>query len=174
MFQPNTKRTGSPSQASHRARSALLLHAAAQSYQIHAQAQDHPSRVLPPPLTLVLNSEIFSSPKEWSSKWLISASPLRSTMTASVKGNCLSHLRTICGTPNYIAPEILEGRSGHSYEVDIWSFGVVFYTMLVGKPPFETNDVKTTYRRIKANSYSFPVSESKSRKMCSFLMKAKI
>ncbi len=65
--------------------------------------------------------------------------------------------RTICGTPNYIAPEILEGRSGHSYEVDIWSFGVVFYTMLVGKPPFETNDVKTTYRRIKANSYTFPV-----------------
>jgi polo-like kinase 1 len=64
--------------------------------------------------------------------------------------------RTICGTPNYIAPEILEGRSGHSYEVDVWSLGVVCYTLLVGKPPFETSDVKTTYRRIKMNSYSFP------------------
>lgn len=64
--------------------------------------------------------------------------------------------RTICGTPNYIAPEVLDGRSGHSYEVDVWSFGVVLYTLLVGKPPFETSDVKATYKRIKANAYSFP------------------
>jgi len=53
--------------------------------------------------------------------------------------------RTICGTPNYIAPEILEGKQGHSYEVDIWSMGVIFYTLLIGKPPFETSDVKATY-----------------------------
>ncbi|OMJ71749.1 hypothetical protein SteCoe_29968 [Stentor coeruleus] len=64
--------------------------------------------------------------------------------------------RTICGTPNYIAPEILDGRFGHSYEVDIWSFGVLMYTMIIGKPPFETSDVKTTYRRIRMNAYSFP------------------
>ena len=35
--------------------------------------------------------------------------------------------KTICGTPNYIAPEILEGKVGHSYEVDIWSLGVIMY-----------------------------------------------
>lgn len=64
--------------------------------------------------------------------------------------------RTICGTPNYIAPEILEGKTGHSYEVDIWSLGVIIYTLLIGKPPFETNDVKTTYKRIRMNAYSFP------------------
>jgi len=64
--------------------------------------------------------------------------------------------RTICGTPNYIAPEILEGTEGHSYEVDIWSLGVILYTLLIGKPPFETRDVKTTYNRIKKNVYSFP------------------
>mmetsp|Transcript_21693 Transcript_21693/g.39810 ORF Transcript_21693/g.39810 Transcript_21693/m.39810 type:complete len:718 (+) Transcript_21693:63-2216(+) len=64
--------------------------------------------------------------------------------------------RTICGTPNYIAPEILEGKHGHSYEVDTWSLGVILYTMLVGRPPFETSDVKTTYRRIRYNQYSFP------------------
>lgn len=74
--------------------------------------------------------------------------------------------RTICGTPNYIAPEILEGKTGHSYEVDIWSLGVIIYTLLIGKPPFETPDVKTTYKKIRMNrlnsnflllySYSFP------------------
>jgi polo-like kinase 1 len=46
--------------------------------------------------------------------------------------------RTICGTPNYIAPEVLEGKAGHSYEVDVWSLGVIIYTLIVGKPPFET------------------------------------
>ena len=64
--------------------------------------------------------------------------------------------RTVCGTPNYIAPEILEGKSGHSYEVDIWSLGVIMYTLIIGKPPFETNNVKETYKRIKVGNYSFP------------------
>jgi polo-like kinase 1 len=64
---------------------------------------------------------------------------------------------TICGTPNYIAPEILEGKStGHSYEVDFWAIGVIVYTLLIGRPPFETEDVKETYKRIHNNIYSFP------------------
>jgi polo-like kinase 1 len=64
--------------------------------------------------------------------------------------------RTVCGTPNYIAPEILDGRYGHSFEVDIWALGVILYTLLIGKPPFESSDVKTTYKRIKQCFFSFP------------------
>ena len=52
--------------------------------------------------------------------------------------------KTICGTPNYIAHEILE-EQGHSYEVDIWSIGVIMYALLFGKPPFEDNTVEQTY-----------------------------
>jgi polo-like kinase 1 len=64
--------------------------------------------------------------------------------------------RTICGTPNYIAPEILDAKIGHSYEVDYWSIGVILYTLLVGRPPFESQEVKQTYKKIKSNQYQFP------------------
>jgi len=63
--------------------------------------------------------------------------------------------RTLCGTPNYIAPEVL-GKKGHSYEVDVWSIGCILYTLLVGKPPFETSTLKDTYTRIKKNEYHIP------------------
>lgn len=65
--------------------------------------------------------------------------------------------RTICGTPNYIAPEVLNSKvCGHSFEADVWSIGVVLYAMLLGRPPFETKDVKNTYKRIRAIDYSIP------------------
>ncbi|TPX68540.1 hypothetical protein SpCBS45565_g02977 [Spizellomyces sp. 'palustris'] len=65
--------------------------------------------------------------------------------------------KTICGTPNYIAPEVLfDTQTGHSFEVDIWSLGVVMYTLLIGKPPFQTKDVKAIYKKIRDNSYEFP------------------
>jgi len=63
--------------------------------------------------------------------------------------------KTLCGTPNYIAPEVLS-KKGHSYEVDIWSLGCILYTLLVGKPPFETQTLKDTYNRIKKNEYHVP------------------
>ena len=63
--------------------------------------------------------------------------------------------KTICGTPNYIAPEVIT-RTGHTYSVDTWAVGIIIYTLLCGKPPFETRDVKTTYGKIKAADYSFP------------------
>ncbi|TFY51546.1 hypothetical protein EVJ58_g10508, partial [Rhodofomes roseus] len=65
--------------------------------------------------------------------------------------------KTICGTPNYIAPEVLfDTANGHSFEVDTWSIGVILYTLVVGRPPFQTKDVKAIYKRIRDNEYDFP------------------
>ncbi|WKY05398.1 hypothetical protein Q1695_005979 [Nippostrongylus brasiliensis] len=63
--------------------------------------------------------------------------------------------KTLCGTPNYIAPEVLD-KKGHSFEVDIWAIGCILYTLLFGRPPFETKSLKETYSRIKMNQYRVP------------------
>jgi len=63
--------------------------------------------------------------------------------------------KTLCGTPNYIAPEVLN-KKGHSYEVDVWSLGCILYTLLIGKPPFETSCLKDTYAKIKKNEFTIP------------------
>ncbi|KCZ80117.1 PLK protein kinase [Anncaliia algerae PRA339] len=64
---------------------------------------------------------------------------------------------TVCGTPNYIAPEVLFDKvNGHSFEVDIWSYGVILYTLLIGVPPFQKKEVKEIYKMIQKNSYIYP------------------
>ena len=62
---------------------------------------------------------------------------------------------TICGTPNYLAPEILIHK-GHSFEVDLWSLGIIIYTLLTGNHPFETANVNLTYKKIKKGYFEFP------------------
>lgn len=76
---------------------------------------------------------------------------------ASVLPSTDSRKYTICGTPNYIAPEVLGGKqTGHSFEVDIWAIGIMMYALLVGKPPFQAKDVNVIYERIKKTEYLFP------------------
>ncbi|ENN78439.1 hypothetical protein D910_05338 [Dendroctonus ponderosae] len=77
--------------------------------------------------------------------------------------------RTLCGTPNYIAPEILS-KQGHSFEVDIWSLGCIMYTLMVGRPPFETSSLKETYAKIKKCDYKFTIALSPTAKHMIMIM----
>lgn len=62
---------------------------------------------------------------------------------------------TLCGTPEYIAPEVLLNK-GHGKGVDWWTLGILVYEMLAGQPPFVDDDPMGIYQQILAGKLTFP------------------
>lgn len=65
-------------------------------------------------------------------------------------------LYTNCGSPCYIPPEVLIGQKYDGRQADIWSLGIILYTMLCGSLPFDNDNPKVVYRLIDQNMYARP------------------
>ncbi len=80
---------------------------------------------------------------------------------------------TLCGTPDYLAPEIVASR-GHGTGVDWWTLGVLLYEMLAAFPPFYEEDPMKTYTRIVEGAYSHPAHFSpRARSLISALLEVR-
>ena len=73
-------------------------------------------------------------------------------------------MKTACGTPGYVAPEVLT-HENYSSQVDLWSVGVIVYILLCGFPPFYADSDALLFEKIKKGEYEFlrpywdPISE---------------
>jgi len=65
-------------------------------------------------------------------------------------------MKTACGTPGYVAPEILKNKGYDSGAVDLWSVGVILYILLCGFPPFYEEELPALFDQILHARYDFP------------------
>jgi len=69
--------------------------------------------------------------------------------------NGIQQATSLCGTPEYLPPEILDHK-GYGYAVDWWNLGMVLYEMLTGLPPWYTTDQTKLFERIRKAKLTFP------------------
>ncbi|KAF7806391.1 CBL-interacting serine/threonine-protein kinase 24 isoform X1 [Senna tora] len=65
-------------------------------------------------------------------------------------------LHTTCGTPNYVAPEVLSNLGYDGAAADVWSCGVILYVLMAGYLPFEEADLPALYKKINAAEFTCP------------------
>merc|ERR1712054_610725 len=65
-------------------------------------------------------------------------------------------MKTACGTPGYVAPEVLQNKGYSSGAVDMWSAGVILYILLCGFPPFYEEELPALFDSILKARYDFP------------------
>ncbi|KAL0437159.1 UNVERIFIED_CONTAM: CBL-interacting serine/threonine-protein kinase [Sesamum radiatum] len=77
-----------------------------------------------------------------------------SALSQQVRDDGLLH--TACGTPNYVAPEVLNDRGYDGATADLWSCGVILFVLLAGYLPFDDSNVMNLYRKISSAEFTCP------------------
>ncbi|XP_028798257.1 CBL-interacting protein kinase 32-like [Neltuma alba] len=77
-----------------------------------------------------------------------------SALSQQVKDDGLLH--TTCGTPNYVAPEVLNDRGYDGATADLWSCGVILFVLLAGYLPFDEPNLVNLYKKISAAEFTCP------------------
>ncbi|XP_038987684.1 CBL-interacting protein kinase 8-like isoform X6 [Phoenix dactylifera] len=75
---------------------------------------------------------------------------------SAVSAQGVSLLHTTCGTPNYVAPEVLSHKGYDGAVADTWSCGVILYVLMAGYLPFDEVDLTTLYNKIEKAEFSCP------------------
>ncbi|PSS19684.1 CBL-interacting serine/threonine-protein kinase [Actinidia chinensis var. chinensis] len=75
---------------------------------------------------------------------------------SALPGEGVSLLRTTCGTPNYVAPEVLSHKGYDGAVADVWSCGVILYVLMAGYLPFDEIDLTTLYSKVGKAEFSCP------------------
>jgi serine/threonine protein kinase len=83
----------------------------------------------------------------------------------------LDDLKSRCGSPTYIAPEVIESKTTYNEAVDMWALGVITFVLLTGCFPFfeESNDYVALYKKISSVDYSFPEEPEVSKQARDFI-----
>ncbi|XP_031486097.1 CBL-interacting serine/threonine-protein kinase 3 [Nymphaea colorata] len=77
-----------------------------------------------------------------------------SALSQQVRDDGLLH--TTCGTPNYVAPEVLDDRGYDGATADLWSCGVILFVLLAGYLPFDDSNLMNLYKKISLAEYTCP------------------
>ncbi|KAL2461431.1 CBL-interacting serine/threonine-protein kinase 9 [Abeliophyllum distichum] len=77
-----------------------------------------------------------------------------SALSKQVREDGLLH--TACGTPNYVAPEVLTDKGYDGTSADVWSCGVILFVLMAGYLPFDEPNLAALYRKIYRADFSFP------------------
>ncbi|MCL7029368.1 hypothetical protein MKW94_003986 [Papaver nudicaule] len=77
-----------------------------------------------------------------------------SALSQQVQDDGLLH--TTCGTPNYVAPEVLDDRGYDGAKADLWSCGVILFVLLSGYLPFDDSNLMNLYKKISVAEFTCP------------------